>query len=144
MTLDLVLFVFRLFSAALLLTFLGVIAWLIYQDLRMTAQALARQAQVQGYLLVIASDSETPPVGARLPLLPVTSLGRSPRNTIVLNNEYASSEHALLTWRGDRWWLEDLGSRNGTLLNEAALAETAVLSPGDIISIGGIQFKLEV
>ncbi|MEZ4645892.1 MAG: FHA domain-containing protein [Chloroflexota bacterium] len=134
----------RLFSAALLLAFLGAIAWSIYQDLRVTARAVARQAQVQGYLLVVASDVDVPPVGTRLPLLPVTSIGRSPRNTVVLNNEYASGEHALLTWRGSQWWLEDLGSRNGTLLNEMALAETAVVSPGDIISIGGTQFKLEL
>ena len=62
---------------------------------------------------------------------------------MVLNNGYASGEHALLSWRGGQWWLEDLGSRNGTLLNEAPLTDTAVVSAGDVISVGGTQLKLE-
>lgn len=144
MNFDMLLLLLRLLSAGLLLAFLGTISWLIYRDLHTTAQALSRQTQVQGYLFVVASDTGTPPVGTRLPLLSVTSIGRSPRNTIVLNSEYASGEHALLTWRGSQWWLEDLSSRNGTLLNEVALHKTAVVSAGDIISIGDTQLKLEL
>nr|MBP6804905.1 FHA domain-containing protein [Chloroflexota bacterium] len=41
-------------------------------------------------------------------------------------------------------WLEDLGSRNGTLLNGAPLVETAVISAGDVITIGGTDLKVEL
>ena len=50
----------------------------------------------------------------------------------------------MLSWRSGQWWLEDLGSRNGTMLNDIPLTESAVISGGDIISIGGTQLKLEV
>lgn len=138
-----VLLLLRLLSAGLLLAFVGALAWLIYRDLQLTARMLAQQDQVHGYLVVIANDVAEPALNSRFPLAPVTSIGRAARNTVVLNNGYASGEHALLTWRGGQWWLEDLGSRNGTLLNEAPLVDTAVVSSGDIISIGGTQLKLE-
>jgi pSer/pThr/pTyr-binding forkhead associated (FHA) protein len=45
--------------------------------------------------------------------------------------------------RGQQWWLEDLNSRNGTLLNDVPLHEATVVSPGDIITIGSTHLKIE-
>ena len=78
------------------------------------------------------------------PLHPLTSIGRAQSATIVIDDSYVSQEHALLTARGGQWWLEDLSSRNGTLLNGVLLAETAVVSSGDIITIGSVQLKVEL
>jgi putative membrane protein len=78
------------------------------------------------------------------PLLPITTIGRASSNTIVLDNGYVSTEHVLITRRGDQWWLEDMGSRNGTLLNGVELGESAVISVGDVIGIGQTQFKVEL
>ena len=74
----------------------------------------------------------------------MTSIGRSSNNVIVLDDGYTSGQHSLITRRGKLWWLEDLASRNGTLLNDAVLTETAVLSTGDVITIGNIKLKLEL
>ncbi|MCZ7666030.1 MAG: FHA domain-containing protein [Chloroflexi bacterium] len=82
--------------------------------------------------------------GRPLSTAPLTSIGRAPSSTIVLDYTFISQEHALLMERGGQWWLEDLGSRNGTLLNGAPLTETAVVSSGDIITIGEVQLKLEL
>lgn len=133
----------RLVSALLLLGFLGVVTWFIYRDLVLTSNALKVQAQTRGALRVIAAEMGTLAIGTEFPLQPVTSIGRSEQNSIVLNDSYASGEHALLTWRGNQWWVEDLGSRNGTLLNGAPLGDIAVIVPGDVISIGDTQLKLE-
>lgn len=151
MSIAVILLVLRLFSAILLLAFLGLIGWLIYRDIRtVTAEASARQRQY-GVLRVVASpdgtdkkaanDGEAQP--AVYPLLPMTSIGRAPSNTIVLDDSYASSEHALISLRGRQWWLEDLGSRNGTLLNGLPLKEAAVISAGDIVTIGDTHLKVE-
>lgn len=134
----------RLLGAFLLLGFFIALAWFIYQDLQTHAGLLTQQNHSQATLQIIASHTADLPIGSRYPLRPVTSIGRAATSTIVLNNGYTSSEHALITRRGEQWWLEDLGSRNGTLLNEARLKETAVISNGDIITIGDIQLKLEL
>lgn len=139
-----ILLLLRLISATLLLTFLGAILWFLYRDLRSARLMAAGQTHTFGALRVLANTAPSPAIDSLVELSPVTSIGRSSRNTIVLNDSYVSGEHALLTWRDMQWWLEDLGSRNGTFLNDIAITDAVVLSMGDVITIGGIQFKLEL
>lgn len=141
---EIVLLLLRLAGAAVLLAFFGLIGWFIYQDVGFASAALAAQSQPLGRLIVVENPAGTPAVGTRYPLLPVTSIGRSSNNVIVLDDGYSSGQHSLITRRGELWWLEDLASRNGTLLNDALLADTAVISTGDIITIGNIKLKLEL
>ena len=89
-------------------------------------------------------DSGSPPVGSIFELKPMTSIGRASKNSVVLDDNYTSSEHALLIHRANRWWLQDLESRNGLSLNDLPLEEAAVVSSGDIITIGGTKLKIEI
>ena len=77
------------------------------------------------------------------PLLPLTSLGRSPRILSCWTIRFAA-RHALVTRRGGQWWLEDRNSSNGTLLNDEPVREPVVVSTGDVIGIGGILLKVEL
>lgn len=144
MSLLVLLFVLRLLSALLLLAFLGGIGWIIYQDMRVAETTMSDRQRRYGNLRVVSSRGETPALDTLFPLLPVTSMGRSPNNLIVLPDNYASGEHALLTLRGQQWWLEDLGSRNGTRLNNLPVAGATVVSAGDIIMIGNTHLKIEL
>lgn len=110
----------------------------------MTAAALSEKQQEQAFLRVLVGDAAALAPDTLFPLAPVTSMGRSNGNTIVIDDGYASAEHALVTLRGEQWWLEDLGSRNGTLLNNLPVNEPVVLSTGDLITIGDTQLKFEV
>jgi pSer/pThr/pTyr-binding forkhead associated (FHA) protein len=74
----------------------------------------------------------------------VTSIGRSPSNTVVIADTYASSQHALLAWREGHWWLEDRESRNGTRLNGELVEEPRLVSTGDVIRLGQTKLRLEV
>ena len=138
-----VLFLLRILSALILLGFLAAIAWLIYQDLQRASSAATEEVRARGHLRVVASESATAAVGTIFPLLPVTRIGRAEYNTIVLEDAFVSAEHALLTRRDKQWWLEDLKSRNGTLLNDLPLKDAAVVSAGDVITIGSVQLKIE-
>ena len=140
---NIALFVFRLLSAALLLTLVGGMAYLIYRDMRLNAALLAAQQTAVGKLRVITSDGDVA-VGTIYPLLPLTSIGRAASSNITLTDNFASGEHALITRRGQLWQVEDLGSRNGTLLNGVKLEEKTAVSPGDVIAIGGTEFKFEL
>lgn len=144
MTPEILLLLIRLFSALLLLGFLGGISWLIYRDMQITAAALAEQGRQHGRLRVVANESGQPAVDTTFPLMPLTSIGRASSNTIVLSDGFASSEHAILMRRNGQWWLEDQGSRNGTLLNEVPIQGAVVVSAGDIIAVGGTQLKIEL
>jgi len=141
---EVILLLFRLLSAGLLLAFLGLFAWLIYRDLQMTTAVLNQKHQVVGKLRVIANELDLPAIDTLFPLHPLTSIGRAQSATIVIDDNYISQEHALLTERNGQWWLEDLDSRNGTLLNGVQLTESAVISSGDLITIGSVQLKVEL
>lgn len=144
MTPEFILLIFRVISGLLLLGFLGGLAWLIYRDMQVTAAAMVEQERPYGRLRIIANETEHPAVNTTYPLMPITSIGRAASNTIVLPDGFASAEHALITRRQGQWWLEDQGSRNGTLLNDAVLEGTAVISSGDMIAVGGTVLKLEL
>ncbi|MEM7335496.1 MAG: FHA domain-containing protein [Chloroflexota bacterium] len=136
---DVVLLLLRVFGAFLLFCFVGGISWLIYRDMQVTAESLAQKSQPIGSIQLITPNQAEPMLYS---LLPVTTIGRSATNLVIIEDEFASNEHALLIRRGEQWWLEDLDSRNGTLLNDAVLAETAVVTPSDIITIGNTQLKI--
>ena len=71
------------------------------------------------------------------------TLGRAPDNDVVIADPRASRYHARLAREGERWTLTDLGSTNGTRVNEQHI-ETAVLNHGDTIGIGGWQLAFQV
>jgi pSer/pThr/pTyr-binding forkhead associated (FHA) protein len=72
----------------------------------------------------------------------VVTLGRALDNDIVLEDSRVSRYHAELRLEGERCRVRDLRSTNGTLVNGRAIAEVA-LAPGDLISIGGLELRLE-
>jgi hypothetical protein len=64
-------------------------------------------------------------------------IGRAARSDVQLTCRGASMEHALIVWDGTQWALRDLGSRNGTLLNNRRLQGDPVrLVPNDQIVFG--------
>ncbi|MGD8634401.1 MAG: FHA domain-containing protein, partial [Anaerolineales bacterium] len=79
------------------------------------------------------------------PLDNLNLIGRAADNTIVLDDEIVSAHHARLSYLSDRqWWLEDLGSRNGTAVNAVPVDEPLAVTDGDTISFGNVEFRLVV
>jgi hypothetical protein len=75
---------------------------------------------------------------------PRLTIGRRPYNALMLDDLTVSGEHAVLLTRGAECVIQDLNSRNGTLVNGTAVAQRT-LSDGDLIEIGvyRLQFVLE-
>jgi hypothetical protein len=71
-------------------------------------------------------------------------LGRGDRAEIRLEDPFASSRHARLFLQGNAVVIEDLGSTNGTYLNEEVLQTPRPLHPGDRVRIGDSEFTFEV
>lgn len=70
--------------------------------------------------------------------------GRGDRAEIRLNDPFASSRHARVYEQGHILVIEDLGSTNGTYLNEELLDGPLPLHPGDRVRIGDSEFTFEV
>ena len=81
--------------------------------------------------------------GAAYDLSEGALLGRGDQADIRLEDTFASSAHARLALHGEVMVLEDLGSTNGTYLNDEPLRGPQPLHPGDRIRIGDSQFTFE-
>ncbi len=71
-------------------------------------------------------------------------LGRGESAEIRLEDPFASSRHARVFEQGNVVVIEDLGSTNGTYLNEEVLQSPRPLHPGDRVRIGDSEFTFEV
>lgn len=69
------------------------------------------------------------------------TLGRVPTCGIHLDDTYVSSVHARIFAVDGAFMIEDLDSRNGTVLNGASLTATTALRPGDVISVGATAME---
>ncbi len=120
------------------------VLWVIVRALLRDLRSAARDpAGSLGRLVVVVTAGTEPAAGVVFPLDVVSTIGRDLGCSIVLDDPFASGQHAALTYRGRAWFLEDLGSTNGTLVNGIPVSVPAPLGFGDVIQVGETTFRLE-
>ena len=84
--------------------------------------------------------------GQKIPLKNAkVKIGRDPSNQVVIPDDtFTSRHHAWITYEDGDFWIEDLGSTNGTLLNGHPVVKRQVLSAGDKIRVGHTELTFEV
>jgi hypothetical protein len=98
-----------------------------------------------GRLRVIHPGSDPRLVtGSILNLNTLTNMGADQDNDIVLSDQFVSGHHVRLRWDGAVWWLEDLNSKNGTLVNRQPVkpGQPQALSKGSVITVGEMLMEL--
>jgi len=135
----LALWLVRLLFLLVIYGFLFAVVRVLLRDLR----AASRGPTELGRLVVLASPRGEPQPGGSYPLDAVTSLGRDVNNGIVLDDPFASADHAVLTYRGRSWYVEDLASTNGTFVNGVPVEGVGPLGFGDELQVGEIRFRLD-
>ena len=91
-------------------------------------------------ILVVTAGSLS---GTRLRLGPGPILiGRAEDSTLVLDDDYASTRHARIAMQGDEWYVEDLGSTNGTYLDRAKVTGPTRVPLGVPVRIGKTVIEL--
>lgn len=134
------LWILRICFVVLIYIFFLVIARALWRDLRASVSGAGRAV---GRLIVVASPEGRPAASTSIPLDAVNSLGRDVNNSIVIDDTFVSAEHAVLSFRGRAWYVEDRGSTNGTWLNGERVDGYAALGYGDEVQIGQVRFRLE-
>jgi pSer/pThr/pTyr-binding forkhead associated (FHA) protein len=136
----LILWIVRLAFLLLLYVFLFRVVRTLLRDLRAAAR---EPTTTMGRLVVLASPGAEPPAGHVFALDAITTLGRDVNNSIVVDDPFASAEHAVLTFRGSAWYVEDLGSTNGSFVNGHPVSGVATIGFGDELQVGQVRFRLE-
>ncbi len=124
-----VLLILRILLGVLLYAFLGWALFTLWRDLR-------RQTALQ-------AERQVRPVSLTFDGLdklsfnqPEVIIGRSASCDVILEDKTVSGRHARLAYHHGQWWLEDLGSTNGTFLNGEPVSAAVVLTHGDQLRCG--------
>ncbi|HEX4415300.1 MAG TPA: FHA domain-containing protein [Lacipirellulaceae bacterium] len=114
--------------------------WILVEDLGSTNGVLFAGQRIAGPRIVHRGDPVTLGCSVPLPWPPairIVSIGRSPDNDIVIPLDMISGQHALLEQEGESIFLIDMGSTNGTAVNEPLDKITrAAIHPADQVYFG--------
>jgi hypothetical protein len=141
--LRLVLLALQLGFVALLYLVLLRFAGSLLKDLRSAEQQQLASRSGIGRLSVLESPEDEPQAGSMIALGPINSIGRNVNNTIYVEDDFVSSTHAMLTFRGRSWFVEDQGSTNGTYVNGHRIDRPVALSFGDELTVGRVRMRLD-
>ena len=79
--------------------------------------------------------------GTVIPLLADSLIGRDAQLPVALDDPHVSARHAELNYRHDQWWLRDLGSSNGTLLNGQPVHSVVAIRSGDVLQCAAVRLR---
>lgn len=102
------------------------------------AAPIAPEPAAAGQLMII-----DPPelAGHRFALGNEITLGRAHTNGIMLDDTYVSTVHARIFLRNGTYFVEDLASRNGSMINDRQLVSASPLTPGDRLQLGATAME---
>jgi len=98
-------------------------------------------AATDAYLAVMRGGGLEP--GERIDLFGGVTIGRSPEADVRIEDKFASGIHARVFSRRSSYFVEDMGSTNGTFHNGARLEGEAPLADLDEVRIGDTEFRFE-
>lgn len=129
----------RLLLALILYGFLGIVIYVLWQGLRKNETGTP-----QPKVVAQVKINKGKHIGKTVVLRPVTTVGREEDNTLMIDDPFTSTNHAMFLWREEQWWLEDLESHNGTYLNGERIVKPSTLNHGDRIRIGETQLEFTI
>jgi pSer/pThr/pTyr-binding forkhead associated (FHA) protein len=124
------LLILRIIIAITLYAFLAFVLLLLWRDLK--AGSVEQPSTPEAHLLTLSGEG----LKDVYALEEVNLLGRANDNTHTLPEATVSAYHARISCRQGTWWLEDLGSRNGTIINDIPVTDPTILTFGDEIHFG--------
>jgi Ni,Fe-hydrogenase I cytochrome b subunit len=122
--------------------FIFAIIRMIYLDIRsMNAHMPSRKEKLPYLKLISYSDELDTKVEESYVLQDKMTIGHNPDNNIEVADQFLSGTHAMFMRQDGGYLLKDLGSTNGTFVNDVRLADMPVrLKDGDKISMGRLNF----
>ena len=137
---GIVLLVLRMVMAFSLYAFLGWAVYTLWRDMRRQKEILEAR-KIPEINIQVGMDEEFESYSYSSQELVV---GRDPICDLVLDEGTVSAQHVRLSYHHQNWWAEDLGSRNGTLLNLARITTPSILVTGDELQLGQVQIKISI
>jgi len=132
--------ILRIFMAVCLYVFIGLIIYVIWKDLSHQSALAVRKD------LPFLTLHTIKPAEIRVFTIQKSEgfIGRDPGCNIHIDENTLSARHAKLSYHHNQWWVEDLNSTNGSLLNDHPLVQPSVLDSGDKLFCGQVGLTIEI
>ena len=143
--LDLLILALRIVLVALLYLFLASVMRMAARGMRQGTpeRAIAEGAPAPRLRLVVLEPGASALArGQALELADGAILGRADHADILLADPAVSSQHARVSRVGRAWVISDLGSTNGTRLNDSRVDGDVPLAHGDVVTLGNLRFRV--
>lgn len=114
---------------------------IMYKDIKNTGKSKHKKNML-GLEIIEPGNSINLKKGGVIPVKGEITLGRKKDNLFMLDDPYVSGHHAKIYYADGNYIIEDIGSTNGTLLNENRVEGRTPITPGDIIKIGSTVLKV--
>ena len=134
------LLILRLIMALALYAFLGWAVYTLWWDMKRQTE-LINARRVPEITVITDIEGESRPYNFSVTELVI---GRDQTCDLNLDVNTVSAEHARLSYHHRNWWVEDLRSRNGTLLNLELVTTPAILVSGDELQLGQVLLKISI
>jgi pSer/pThr/pTyr-binding forkhead associated (FHA) protein len=137
---GIVLLILRFVMAIALYAFIGWAVYTLWRDMKRQKELIESQTIPEIKLVVEIGEK----IESHSYTVPEIVVGRESTCDLELNANTVSAEHTRLSYHHQNWWVEDLGSRNGTFLNFDKVASPAILVSGDQLQLGQALIKISI
>lgn len=138
---DSISIIFKFIIFALLYIIIFIALRIMYKDIKNGGRRVQAEKTI-GLEILRPGDNVEIKKGAIIPVRRAVSIGRKGDNTLILTDSYVSSHHAKIYLKNGEYYIEDMESTNGTILNNSELKGKTPLRIGDEIKIGSSLFKV--
>lgn len=137
---GILLLILRGVMATLLYAFLGWALYILWRDLRHESAKIKARQHAHITLTMEAEPEAHIYQYNQMEVL----IGRDPLCDLEINDSTVSSQHARLSFHHNQWWIDDLKSKNGTLLNDELVITSVVLTSDDVIRCGEAILQVKI
>lgn len=115
---------------------------IMYNDMKNDGRKKRKKRIKFGLEIVERGENQNLQNGSVVPMDDYLTIGRAEDNLVSLSDKYVSSHHLKIYIRNNEYILEDLGSTNGTFVNDRKINGKVIVRKGDKIKVGSSIFKV--
>jgi pSer/pThr/pTyr-binding forkhead associated (FHA) protein len=135
-----ILLILRLAMALALYAFLGWAVYTLWRDMKRQSELIAAR-KIPELMLAVEHENYSASYSYAVPEIVI---GREQACNLVLDEATVSAEHARFSYHHQNWWVEDLGSRNGTFMNFERLSTATIVVSGDELQLGQVLIRITI
>lgn len=133
--------IFKYFIIGIIYVIIVVALVIMYKDIKNGGKKKVKRQGLGLEILTVGGNLGLKK-GSIIPVHGELTIGRKDDNLLKLSDDYASSHHARIRLKNNEYIFEDLGSTNGSFLNNKKVEARMLLKAGDTIKIGSSEFKV--